>query len=67
MSLLEQDAIRKKKIMKNVAKLDIGDSKKHEIEAIYDSEIYAKELESHLLIGFYYLVLEKGYPEKENT
>ncbi len=36
------------------------------MEIICDSVVYARDLESHLL-GFYYLVLWKGYLEKENT
>lgn len=45
--------------------LDKGDSKEYEIETIYDSEVYNKELEDQLP-GLYYLVFWEGYPEEEN-
>ncbi len=43
-----------------------GDGKEYKVEVIYDSAIYARESEDHLL-GLYYLVLWKGYHEEENT
>lgn len=43
-----------------------SNSGKYKVEAIWDSMIYARELEGHLL-GLYYLVLWKGYYEKKNT
>ena len=69
MSLLEQDTIRKEQVdnENNAAELDAGDSGEYEMEAIWDSAIYAKESESGHLPDFYYLVLWKGYPEDENT
>ena len=45
---------------------DAGDNKEYKVEAIIDSAIYAKEAERHLL-GLYYLVSWKGYPEEEST
>ncbi len=45
-----------------------GDSKEYKIEAICDSAIYTKELDSvHNLPNLYYLILWKGYPKEENT
>ena len=65
-SLLEQD-ITKKKRVKKVPELDSSDnSEQYKIEGIWDSAVYARELEGHLL-GLYYLVAWKGYPEEENT
>ena len=43
-----------------------GDDKEYEVEAIRDSAVYAKEADRHLL-GLYYLVTWKDYPEEENT
>ena len=43
------------------------DDKEYEVEAIRDSAVYARESESGHLLGFYYLVSWKGYPEEENT
>ena len=46
--------------------LEVGNSEEYEIEAIWNSMIYAKESVNHLL-ELYYLVLWKGYSEEENT
>lgn len=45
---------------------EIGNNKEYEIEAIQNSAIYAKKAGRHLL-RLYYLIIWKGYPEKENT
>ena len=66
-SLLEQDITRKERVEK-VPELDAGDdSEEYEVEAIWDSAIYANKSESGYLPGLYYLVTRKGYPEEENT
>ena len=69
MSLLEYDTTRKERVYeKNAEELDAGDnSGEYEVEAIRDSAIYAKESELGHLLGLYYLVSWKGYPEEENT
>lgn len=41
-------------------------SKEYKFVAIWNSEVYAKELENYLP-SLYYLVSSKGYPEKENA
>ena len=68
-SLLEQDTTKKEWVhKKNVEELDVGDdSGEYEVEAIWDNAVYARELESGHLLGFYYLVSWKRYPEEENT
>ena len=43
------------------------DSKEYEVEAIWDSAVYANKSESGHLPGLYYLVAWKGYPKEENT
>ncbi len=49
-------------------KLDKGNSKEYEIDTIYDSEVYVKELDSgYYLLGLYYLILWKSYSKEENT
>ena len=45
--------------------LKAGNNKKYEIDSIWDSMIYSKESIEQLL-GLYYLVLWKGYPEEKN-
>ena len=47
-------------------KFEPGDDKEYEVEAIQNSVVYAKEADGYLL-GLYYLVTWKGYPEEENT
>ncbi len=45
-----------------------GDGKEYEVEAIRDSAVYTKELDSSQhLQGLYYLVSWKDYPEEDNT
>ena len=66
-SLLKQDTTRKERV-KKVSELDAdNDSKEYEVEAIWDSAVYAMELESGHLPGLYYLIAWKGYLEEENT
>ena len=57
-SLLEQDTTRKERVDQWVKELELeaGDSKKYKVEAIWDSNVYASELESGQLPGLYYLV-----------
>ena len=57
-SLLEQDITRKGRVDKNVTELDAGnnDSGEYKIEVIWDSAVYARELESGYLPGLYYLI-----------
>ena len=56
MSILEQDSTRKGRV-DNEAELDAGDdSKEYEVEAIWDSAVYARESKSGPLPGLYYLV-----------
>ena len=47
----------KKQVDKNATGLDAGDgdSKEYKVKAIYDSTVYIKKSENHLL-GLYYLV-----------
>ena len=68
-SLLEQKNTRKERVDKQVKKLELeaGDSKKYEIEAISNSAVYATKSESGQLLGLYYLVAWKRYPQEENT
>ena len=58
-SLLEQDTPRKERVSKEVLELDAGnkDSKEYEVEAIWDSAVYANESKSGHLPGLYYLVV----------
>ena len=69
MLLLEQNTIRKERVSKKVPELDAGnkDSEEYEIEAIWDSAVYANKSELDHLSGLYYLVAWKRYPEEENT
>ena len=67
-SLLKQDTIRKVRGDDENVELDAGNKNgNYEMEAIWDSEIYAKESELGHLPGLYHLVSWKGYPEVENT
>ena len=45
---------------------EAGNNKEYEVDGIRDSAVYARESAGQLL-GLYYLVSWKGYPEEENT
>ena len=68
MSLLKQNTTRKKQVDKKVTEIDFeaGNSKEYEVEAIWDSTVYANKAKCHLP-GLYYLVAWKRYSEEENT
>ncbi len=51
---------------KKELELEAGGNKEYEIKAIMDSAVYGQQANDQML-GFYYLVLWKGYPEEENT
>ncbi len=71
--LLEQDTTRKGQV-DNKALLEVekelefeaGGNKKYEVEAIIDSAVYGQQANNQIL-GLYYLILWKGYPEEKNT
>ena len=65
---MEQDTIRKERVDEKVTELDFkaGNSEEYKVEAIWDSAVYARDLEGHLP-GLYYLVAWKGYTKEENT
>ncbi len=70
MSLLEQDITKKGQVDETTSRLKFesdNNSEKYKVEAICDSKVYAKELDSGQLQGLYYLVSWKSYLEEENT
>ena len=67
-SLLEQATTRKGRVDDENVELDVSDKNgEYEVEAIWDSEVYAKESELSHLPGLYYLVSWKEYLKEENT
>ena len=68
MSLLEQNTTRKGRV-DETTQLDFkaGDNEEYEVEGIWDSAVYVMESEAAHLLGLYYLVNWKSYPEEENT
>ena len=70
-SLLEEDNTKKGRVDEEVKQIefDAGDdeSGEYEVEAIWDSAVYARESESGHLPGLYYLVSWKEYSEEKNT
>ena len=69
-SLLKQKTSKKEQINElfpeSEQEFDIGNNKKYKVEAIKESNIYAKKTKEYLP-GLYYLVFWKSYPKKENT
>ena len=70
-SLLEKDTTRKRRVDEEVKQIefDKGDneSRKYEVEVIWDNAVYTRESKSGHLSSLYYLVSWKGYPKEENT
>ena len=66
--MLEQDIDKKERMDKKVIKVDFetGNREEYKIKAIWDSAVYTRESEGYLL-GLYYLVAWKIYPEEKNT
>ena len=48
------------------SEFDAGNNKEYKVAVIIDSAIYTKEVKRHLL-GLYYLVSGKSYPEEKST
>ena len=46
---------------------EAGNDKEYEVDGIRDSAVYAKESATGQLLGLYYLVSWKSYPEEKNT
>ena len=70
MSLLEQNTTRKGRVDKKVRQIEFNagnDGEEYKVETIWDSALYAKELELGHLPGLYYLISWKGYSKEENT
>ena len=65
-SLLERDTTKRGWVNDMQLEFKADNNKEYEIDGIWDSVVYAKESAGQLP-GLYYLVLWKGYPEKENT
>ena len=66
-SLLEEDTTRKGWIDKTTQlEFEAGNNKEYEMEEIWDSAMYIMELEMGHLLGLYYLVNWKSYPDEES-
>ena len=64
-SLLKQDTTRKGRVDENAIELEAGDSEEYGVEAIRDSDVYARESESGHLPGLYYLISWKATRRKK--
>ena len=70
MSLLKQNITRKRQIDEKTSQLKFkinGKDEEYKVEAIGDSMVYARELESSYLPSLYYLISWKDFTEEENT
>ena len=65
MLLLEQDITKKGREF-SMPEFKPSNDKEYKVETIRDSAVYAKEVDRYLL-GLYYLVTWKGYPEEKST
>ena len=46
---------------------EAGNNKKYKFDSIWDNVVYARESAIGQLLGFYYLILWKGYPKDKHT
>ena len=71
MFLLEQNTTKNGRVDEKIAEqLEFkakNNNEKYKVEGIRNSIIYAKKSEAGHLLGFYYLVSLKGYPEDKST
>ncbi len=73
MSLLEYDITRRGLVNKALLEpekdleFEAGGNKEYKVKAIINSVVYGQWVNSNQMLGLYYLVLWKGYPEEENT
>ena len=67
MSLLKQNTTKKQRVDKRVTELKTGDSKKYEVEVIWDNAVYANKSKSGQLLGLYYLVAWNDHSKEKNT
>ena len=65
-SLLKSNTTKKKWMNNMQLEFKAGDDKEYEVDGIWDSAVNAKESAGQLL-GLYFLVSWKSYPEEENT
>ena len=64
---LEQDTTKKRQMNDMQLKFKAGNNKEYEVNGIRNNAVYAKKSTTSQLSELYYLVLWKGYPDKENT
>lgn len=57
---------KKGQVKETKLKHEAGNSKEYKVKAIWDSIVYAREIEDHVS-ELYYLVLWESYPKEENT
>lgn len=70
MSLLEQVITKKRWVNKTMYQIELNksNSKENKVKAICNNKIYAKELNSsYHLLGLYFLISWKNYPQEKNT
>ena len=65
-SLLEKDTTKKGQMNNMQLEFEAGNNKEYKVDGIWDSAVYVRESAGQLS-GLYYLILQKGYPEEENT
>lgn len=68
-SLIKYNTTKKEQVDKATSQLKLKDddkSKEYEIEAIFNSTVYARESKSDYLPSLYYLVLWKSYSKEDN-
>ncbi len=68
MSLLKYDIIKKVRVDKITTQQEFESSndKDYKIKRIWNSTVYTRKSENHL-VGFYYYILWKRYLKEENT
>ena len=69
--LLEQDTTKKGQVDKQVRQMEFNacniERREYKVKIIWDSTVYANELESGHQPDLHHLISRKGYPEEKNT
>ena len=52
---------------KKELEFEARDNKEYEVKAIINNAVYGKQANNDKMLGIYYFILWKDYPEEENT
>ena len=64
---MEQNTTKKRQVDETYLEFEANDDEEYKVKGIRDSAVYVKASEAGQLLGLYYLVSWKNYPEEKDT